>query len=48
MEYEISHGRGITWMLQARQAPQHIAQSCISTSLIVEVTATGSRDGRPL
>jgi hypothetical protein len=47
MDHEISHSRDITWMLRAKQAPEQIAQAWIGTSWIVEVTATGSREGRP-
>ena len=46
-DQEISHGRTITWTLHAKQAPEHIAQAWIGTSWIVEVVATGSRDGKP-
>ncbi len=34
-------------MLRAEAASEHIAQAGISTSWIVEVVATGSRDGKP-
>jgi hypothetical protein len=44
-DHEISHGRTITWTLRAKQAPTHIAETWVGTSWIVEVTATGSRDG---
>jgi hypothetical protein len=46
-DHEISHGRNITWSLRAKQAPTHIAETWVGTSWIVEVTATGSRDGKP-
>ena len=46
-DHEISHGRAITWMPRSKQAPEHIAQAWIGTSWIVEVTANGSRDGKP-
>ncbi|MFM7453086.1 MAG: transposase, partial [Cyanobium sp.] len=45
-DQEISHGRDITWTLRAKEAPQHIRQSWIGTSWIVEVTTTGTRAGR--
>jgi predicted transposase YbfD/YdcC len=48
MDHEISHGRAITWTLRAKQAPTHIAETWFGTSLIMEVTATGRRDGKPL
>ena len=35
------------WMLRARQAPGHISEAWIGTSWIVEVKASGSRDGKP-
>ena len=34
-------------MLHAKQAPEYIAQAWIGTSWIVEVVATGSRNGKP-
>ena len=46
-DHEISHGRTITWTLRAKQAPEHIREAWIGTSWIVEVAATGSRDGKP-
>jgi predicted transposase YbfD/YdcC len=46
-DQEISHGRDITWTLRAKEAPQHIRESWVGTSWIVEMTATGTRDGRP-
>ena len=46
-DHEISHGRNITWSLRAKQAPEHIREAWAGTSWIVEVTATGSRDGKP-
>ncbi|QPN59700.1 hypothetical protein H8F24_17370 [Synechococcus sp. CBW1002] len=39
-DHEISHSRQITWSLRAKAAPEHIAQSWIGTSWIVEVVAT--------
>jgi predicted transposase YbfD/YdcC len=47
MDHEISHGRDITWTLRAKQAPEHISETWIGTSWIVEVRATGTRDGKP-
>ena len=46
-DHEIGHGRNITWILRAKQAPEHIRETWIGTSWIVEVTASGSREGRP-
>jgi hypothetical protein len=46
-DQEISHGRDITWTLRAMEAPEHIHESWVGTSWIVEMTATGTRDGRP-
>ena len=46
-DHEVSHGRNITWMLRAKQAPEHIRENWIGTSWIVEVAAIGSRDGKP-
>ena len=46
-DHEISHGRDITWTLRAKEAPQFIRESWTGTSWIVEVTATGIRDGKP-
>jgi hypothetical protein len=45
--HEISHGRAITWTLRAKQAPEHISEAWIGTSWIVEVAASGTRDGKP-
>jgi predicted transposase YbfD/YdcC len=47
-DHEISHGRTITWALRAKAASEHIAQAGIGTSWIVEVVATGSREGKPI
>jgi hypothetical protein len=46
-DHEIGHGRNITWILRAKQAPEHIREAWISTSWIVEMTADGIRDGKP-
>ncbi|MGL6133084.1 MAG: transposase, partial [Prochlorococcaceae cyanobacterium] len=46
-DHEISHGRDITWTLRAKPAPEHIAQAWIGSGWIVEVAATGTRDGKP-
>jgi hypothetical protein len=46
-DQEISHGRDITWKLRAKEAPQHILESWVGTSWILEMTATGTRDSKP-
>jgi hypothetical protein len=46
-DHEKSHGRDITWTLRAKQAPEHISETWIGTSWIVEVVAEGTRDGKP-
>jgi hypothetical protein len=46
-DHEVGHGREITWALRAKQAPEHIREAWIGTSWIVEVAATGTRDGKP-
>ncbi|WP_094556652.1 ISAs1 family transposase [Synechococcus sp. 1G10] len=46
-DHEISHGRDITWTLRAKEAPEHIQEAWSGTSWIVDVTADGTRDGKP-
>ena len=46
-DHEVGHDRDITWTLRAKQAPEHISEAWIGTSWIVEVTASGTRDGKP-
>jgi predicted transposase YbfD/YdcC len=46
-DHEISHGRDITWTLRAKQALEHISETWIGTSWIVEVRPTGTHDGKP-
>jgi predicted transposase YbfD/YdcC len=46
-EHEISHGRDMTWTLRAKEAPEHIRETWIGTSWIVEVSTTGIRDSKP-
>ena len=46
-DHDIGHGCYITWILWAKEAPKHIKEAWICTSWIVELTATGRRDGRP-
>lgn len=43
-DHKISHGRSITWRLRAKQAPEHIRETCCGTNWIVEVAATGTRN----
>ena len=47
IDQEISQGHDITWTLRAKEVPQHIREAWIGTSWIVEMTATGTRDGKP-
>ena len=47
-DQEISHGLGITWTLRAKEALEHIREIWVGTSWIVEMTAIGTRDGRPI
>jgi len=47
MDHEKSHGRDIDWTVRAKQAPEHIIQAWCGTSWIVDVTADGTRDGKP-
>jgi len=42
-DHEVGHGREVTWMLRARQAPEHISEAWIGTSWIVEGMASGTR-----
>jgi predicted transposase YbfD/YdcC len=46
-DHEISHGRDITWTLRAKEVPGHIQEALSGTSWILEVTAEGTRDGKP-
>lgn len=46
-DHEVSHGRYITWTLSAEPAPEHIREAWIGTRWVVEITANGSRDGKP-
>jgi hypothetical protein len=47
MDHEVSHGRVITCTLRAKLGQPHIAQAWVGTWWIVEVTASGTRDGKP-
>ncbi len=46
-DHEVSHGYDIAWLLRAKQAPAHIREAWIGTSWIVEVAASGTREGKP-
>jgi hypothetical protein len=39
-DQEISHGCDFTWALRVKEAPQHIRESWVGTSWIVEMTVT--------
>jgi hypothetical protein len=43
-DHEVGHGRDITWLLRARQAPEHISEAWIGTSWIVEESGRIKRD----
>ena len=45
-DHESGHGRNSTWTLRGQQAPEHIREFWVGTSWIVEVAATGRRDGK--
>jgi hypothetical protein len=45
-DYEVSHGRIIAWTLRSKKALEHIQQAWVGSSWIVEVWATGSREGK--
>jgi predicted transposase YbfD/YdcC len=44
--HEVGHSRDSSWTLRAKQAPEHISEAWIGTSWTVEVTVSGTRDGR--
>jgi len=46
-EHDDDHARNITWSLQAKAAPEHIAQAWIGTSCFPEMVADRSTDGKP-
>jgi len=46
-DHEIGHGRNIAWALRAKQAQEHIRETWIGTSWIVEMRGDGIRDGKP-
>ena len=46
--FKDGHGRAITWTLRAKQVPEHIRETWIGTSWIVEVTAIDTRGGEPI
>ena len=45
--HEIGHGREITWAMRAKEAPEHIKADWPGSAWIVELLASGSRDGKP-
>ena len=45
--HEVGHGRNTTLTLHVKQAPEYIREAWIGTSWIVEMSADGSRDGKP-
>jgi hypothetical protein len=45
--FEEGHGRAITWMLRAKQAPERIKENWPGCSWIVELITTGRRNGKP-
>jgi predicted transposase YbfD/YdcC len=47
MDHEKRHGRYTTWILRAREAPEHIKANWPGSSWIVELITTGSRNGKP-
>ena len=47
MDHEKRHGRDTTWILRAREAPEHIKENWPGSSWIVELITTGSRNGKP-
>ncbi|QEY32687.1 ISAs1 family transposase [Synechococcus sp. RSCCF101] len=46
-DHELGHGRDITWSIRAKEAPAHIKENWPGSAWIVEVSATGSRQGKP-
>jgi len=44
--HEISHRREITWVLRAKEAPEHIKADWPGSAWIVELLASGSRDSK--
>jgi predicted transposase YbfD/YdcC len=45
--HEIGHGREITWAMRAKEAPEHIKADWPGSAWIVELLASGSREGKP-
>jgi predicted transposase YbfD/YdcC len=45
--YEIGHGREITWAMRAKEAPEHIKDTWPGTAWMVELVASGTREGKP-
>jgi hypothetical protein len=48
MHPEIGHGREIIWATRGKEAPEHIKVKWPGSAWIVELIASGSRDGKPL
>jgi hypothetical protein len=54
--HEVGHDRNITWTLRAVaagfrvavEAPEHITEAWIGTNWVVEVTASGTHNARPV
>ena len=46
MDREVGHGRDITWLLRAKEAPETIKANWHGTSWIVEVIVSGTLEGR--
>ncbi len=45
-DHQIAHGRDIIWSFRKKEAPDHIKENWYGTSWIVEVIASGTRDGK--
>jgi hypothetical protein len=45
--HEIGHGREITWAMRAKEAPEHIKADWPGTAWMVELVASGTREGKP-
>jgi len=46
-DHEKRHGRNTLWELSAKEAPEHIKADWPGSGWIVELLASGSRDGKP-
>ena len=47
MDHEVGNGREITWIVRAKEAPEHIRSAWSGNSWIVEVVTEGTREGKP-